>query len=134
MGSGAEQRVLLVTADEGRRVSIRRLLKRADYQVEVAASHREAVHLLAEGGPAASRLPLAILVDQESLQSDAQLVIRAVRNAELGVPVVVLSALGAADDVIVCLQSGAIDYISLPADPRQFLDVLRRAINTPRVT
>jgi DNA-binding response OmpR family regulator len=52
----------------------------------------------------------------------------------LKVQIVVLSALGAADDVISCLRAGADDYISLPAEPEQILDVLRRVLAAPTVT
>jgi len=46
----------------------------------------------------------------------------------------VLSAFGAADDVISCLRAGAVDYISLPAEPGQILDVLGRVLAAPTLT
>ena len=61
-------------------------------------------------------------------------VISAIRNAELTVPTVVLSPFGAADDVIACLRAGADDYISLPAEPEQILEILRRVLASPVVT
>jgi DNA-binding response OmpR family regulator len=129
-----EGRVLVVTANEGRRIRIMRLLARAGYSVQLAITQREALHSLAQGDTAWWQEPDVILVDQESLGAAARVVISAVRNAELGVQVVVLSAFGAADDVISCLRAGADDYISLPAEPEQILDVLRRVMATPTVT
>lgn len=126
--------VLVITANEGRRIRVARLLRRAGYGVQLAMSPREALHSLAYGGVAWWPRPDVILVDQESLGPQAQVVIGAVRTAELGVPMVVLSAFGAADDVIACLRAGADDYISLPADPRQILDVLGRVTAHPLVT
>lgn len=127
-------RVLLITADEGRRIRVEHLLARAGYRVQLAVSQREALHRLAHADSAWWEGPDVILVDQESLGDVAQVVIGAVRNAELGVPTIVLSAFGAADDVIACLRSGAVDYISLPAEPEQVLNVLRRALAAPTVT
>lgn len=128
-----EQRILLITGNEGRRIRVVRLLARAGYRVQLAASQREALHSLARGEAAWWDEPDVILLDQESLGTTAQVLIRAVRNAELGVPMIVLSAFGAADDVIACLRAGADDYISLPAQPEQILDVLERVLANPAV-
>ena len=38
------------------------------------------------------------------------------------------------DYIISCLRAGADDYISLPAEPEQILDVLRRVLAAPTVT
>ena len=129
-----EGHVLVITANEGRRIRVVRLLARAGFSVQLAITQREALHSLAQGQMAWWQEPDVILVDQESLAGAAQVIISAVRNAELSVRIVVLSAFGAADDVISCLRAGADDYISLPAEPEQILDVLRRVLATPTVT
>jgi len=126
--------VLLITTNEGRRIQVERLLARADYHVQMAVSPREALHKLAQGDAVWGEMPDVILVDQESLGAEARVVISAVRNAELGVATVVLSAFGAADDVIACLRAGAADYISLPTEPEQILDILSRVLATPTIT
>lgn len=128
-----ERQILLITANEGRRIHVARLLARAGYNVQLAVSQREALHCLASGAMAWWHEPDVILVDQESLGGAAHSIIRAVHNAELGMPMVVLSAFGAADDVISCLRAGADDYISLPAEPAQILDVLGRLLARPAV-
>src|SRR3954452_1923600 len=97
---GREGHVLVITANERRRIRVVRLLARAGYSVQLAITQREALHSLAQGDAAWWQEPDAILVDQESLGSAAQVVICAVRNAELRVRIVILSAFGAADDVI----------------------------------
>jgi DNA-binding response OmpR family regulator len=129
-----EGHVLVITANEGRRIRVVRLLARAGYSVQLAITLREALHSLAHGNTAWWQEPDVILLDQESLGAAARVVISAVRNAELAVQIVVLSAFGAADDVISCLRAGADDYISLPAEPEQILDVLRRVLAAPTVT
>jgi DNA-binding response OmpR family regulator len=129
-----EGHILVITANEGRRIRVVRLLARAGFSVQLAITQREALHTLAQGQMAWWQEPDVILVDQESLGAAAQVIISAVRNAELGVPMVVLSAFGAADDVISCLRAGADDYISLPAEPEQILDVLGRVLAAPTVT
>ena len=129
-----EHHVLLVTANEGRQIQLTRLLGRAGYGVIPAVSPREALHYLAQAPAAWAQAPAVMLVDQESLGVAASRIIRAVRNAELELPMVVVSAFGAADDVIACLRAGAADYISLPAEPAQILDVLARVVAAPTVT
>ncbi len=128
-----ERRILIVTGDDWRRVRMRRLLQGRGYQVQMMASTREALHALAQQGTPLRPLPDLILVDQASLGADAQIVIRAVHNAELDVRMVVLASFGAADDVIGCLRAGAADYISLPARPHHVLAVLRRVLAAPNV-
>ncbi len=122
--------VLLVTGDEWRRIKVRQLLARAGYQVQVACSQREALHALAHGVTPLRQDAAAIIVDQESLGPAALVIIRAVRIAELGIPVIVSSAFGAADNVIACLRAGAADYITWPPEPRQVLDTLARVLDT----
>lgn len=129
-----EAHILIITANEGRRIQIIRLLTRAGYRVQMAVSARDALHHLAHGDTPWWPGPDVILVDHDSLGDVARAVISAVRNAELAVPTVVLSAFGAANDVISCLKAGAADYISLPAEPEQILEVLTRVIAAPTVT
>jgi len=107
---------------------------RAGYHVQLAVSTHEALHRLAQGSAVWAQGPDVILVDQESLGSAVRTIIGAVRNAELGVPMVVVSASGTACDVISCLRAGASDYINLPAEPRQIIDVLTRVLASPTVT
>lgn len=133
-GQTPDPHVLIVTANEGRRIQLTRLLARAGYRVTLAVSAREALHHLAHGATAWAQQPHVLVVDQESLGAAARTIIQAVQSAELGVPMVVVSAFGAADDVIACLRAGAADYISLPADPEQILDVLARVVAAPTVT
>lgn len=129
-----EAHILIITANEGRRIQIIRLLTRAGYRVQMAVSARDALHHLAHGDTPWRPGPDVILVDHDSLGDVAKAVISAVHNAELAVPTVVLSAFGAANDVISCLKAGAADYISLPAEPEQILAVLTRVMAAPTVT
>ena len=126
--------ILIVEDEQEVAELVRDHLVAAGYSVQLAITLREALHSLAHGNTAWWQEPDVILVDQESLGAAARIVIRAVRNAELAVQIVVLSAFGAADDVISCLRAGADDYISLPAEPEQILDVLRRVLAAPTVT
>src|SRR5437763_3728761 len=107
-----EGHVLVITANEGRRSRVVRLLARAGYSAQLAITLREALHSLAHGNTAWWQEPDVILVDQESLGAAARVVISAVRNAELAVQIVVLSAFCAADAVISGLRCGAAADVS----------------------
>lgn len=126
--------VLVVSAHEGRRLSLRRLLTHQGYAVHVAGSAREAIYMLADAGryPWSEPDPTLILADQENLGDEVLQVISAVRGADLSTRVVVLTKSFAADETIACLRAGAADYVSLPATPRDILDALTRARSCPR--
>ncbi|MGH2344998.1 MAG: hypothetical protein ACRDG4_07200, partial [Chloroflexota bacterium] len=75
--------IMLVTADEDRRVTLSRLLRRAGFLVQLACSDREAIHSLASPTLGARALPALLIVDQASLGSGAERVIGSVHRAEL---------------------------------------------------
>src|SRR3954469_20655817 len=66
-----EGHVLVITANEGRRIRVVRLLARAGYSVQLAITLREALHSLAHGNTAWWQEPDVILLDQESLGAAA---------------------------------------------------------------
>jgi DNA-binding NtrC family response regulator len=120
--------VMLVTSDENRRVHMSKLLRRAGFRVQLACSEREAIHALAAANSTSQVLPSLLIVDQASLGLGAERVIGSVQRAELGVPMVVVSSFGAADDVIGCLRAGATDYVQLPANNDEVLRIVQRAL------
>ncbi|HWE63534.1 MAG TPA: response regulator [Chloroflexota bacterium] len=119
--------VLLAGDNEGRRLHLCRLLRRYGYAVQLVTTPREVVHLVAMERPG------LLLLDQVSLGGGTQQLIRMVRAAETHLAVVVLTAFGAAEDTISCLRAGATDYISLPAQPEEVLDIVQRALARPMV-
>ena len=120
--------IMLVTANEDRRVTMSRLLRRAGFVVQLACSDREALHCLAGPTSVSQTLPALLIVDQASLGLGAERVIGSVHRAELDVPMLVVSSFGAADDVIGCLRAGAADYLQLPADQDEVLHVVQRVL------
>jgi DNA-binding response OmpR family regulator len=134
MEGGSGGRLLVVTDNEWRRVRLRRILEQAGYHVILVGSTREALQLLAAWSRRGHAVPAAALVDQHSLGRSASLVIRAVRNAKLGIPIVVLSARADADQAIMCLREGASDYVCLPAESHRIVEVVGRAIAGPMVS
>src|SRR2546429_8687694 len=102
-----EGHVLVITANEGRRIRVVRLLARAGYSVQLAITQREALHSLAQGQMAWWQEPDVILVDQESLGGAGEIALGPVRNAGVGVGEVFLAASAPADDVIPAWRPGA---------------------------
>jgi DNA-binding NtrC family response regulator len=121
--------IMLITADEDRRVTISRLLRRAGFVVQLACSDREAIHSLAAPTAGTPALPSLIIVDQASLGSGAERVIGSVHRSELDVPMVVVSSFGAAEDIIGCLRAGAIDYLQVPAANDEVLHIVQRVLS-----
>jgi CheY-like chemotaxis protein len=134
MGNALAGRVVIVTNREWRRMRVGQILARAGYKVERATTQSDALDILMKGTDPSCTESKAILVDQDSLGPAALEIIRAVRNAELGIPTVVLTAFGRSDDVIACLRDGAVDYIHLADESPEVLEILTRVIAFPGVT
>jgi DNA-binding response OmpR family regulator len=99
-------------------------LRKANYQVRVAADGREALRLARETRPD------LILLDVMIPEIDGLDVCRELRRAGQ-VPIIMLTALGEETDRVVGLEIGADDYIAKPFGMRELLArvkaVLRRA-------
>jgi two-component system alkaline phosphatase synthesis response regulator PhoP len=98
-------------------------LRKAHYEVLVAADGREALHLAREASPD------LILLDLMLPEVDGLDVCRELRKTS-GVPIIMITALGEETDRIVGLELGADDYVTKPFSVRELMArikaVLRR--------
>lgn len=101
-------------------------LRKAHYEVSIAADGREALHLAAESKPD------LILLDLMIPEIDGLDVCRELRRTS-NVPIIMITARGEETDRVVGLELGADDYVTKPFSVRELMArikaVLRRAQN-----
>ena len=102
-------RILLVDDEPTQRLIMARLLKRAGYEVEMAANGREALTKLEQGD-----FPLMI-TDWEMPEMDGIALCSALRSSEQGYTyIILLTSRDAIEHLVAGLQSGADDYLIKP--------------------
>jgi two-component system, NtrC family, response regulator AtoC len=121
-----ERNVLVIEDDAAARAPLCEFLASAGYEVRGAATGAEALEALA-AAPAD-----ALLLDLVIPEPDGFEVLRRVRERDPRVPVIVLSALSHAEDVVRAMKLGATDYLPKPFDPAELDLVLRRVLEARR--
>lgn len=115
--NGCVPTVLLVEDDQKQAAALSRVLFEEMYEVSVAASLEKAVAALR------SRLPDVLLVDRMLPDGDGLELCATAR--ELGVPVMILTALGSVSDRVAGLDAGADDYLIKPFEIEELLARMR---------
>jgi two-component system response regulator AtoC len=117
--------VLVIDDDEGGRAPLCEYLASSGYRVRSAAGGAEGLAALAAG-------PVdAVLLDLVMPEPDGFEVLRRLRPIAPRVPVIVLSALSEAEDVVRAMKLGATDYLPKPFEIAELDLVLRRALEGP---
>jgi len=119
------QRVLVVDDDATVSDVVCRYLRRAGYDVSMAADGAAALSAVAREAPD------LVVLDLMLPGIDGLEVCRRLRTRPDGIPIVMLTALGEESDRVLGLQIGADDYVTKPFSPRELVlrvqSVLRRA-------
>ncbi len=120
---------LVVDDDVTVRDVVSRYLDRAGYRVEVAGDGEAALRAVA------GRVPDVVVLDLMLPGIDGLEVCRRLRRESIGVPIVMLTALGEEEDRVLGLELGADDYVTKPFSPRELVlrvaSVLRRSRELP---
>jgi DNA-binding response OmpR family regulator len=121
--------VLFIEDEEELRMTVGDRLRNEGYQVDYAADGEE-------GFEKATQLPFDLIVLDLLLPCrDGLTVCRDIREAGLGTPVLMLTALGQTSDKVTGLKAGADDYITKPFDMQELMArieaLLRRALPGP---
>src|SRR2546427_8696997 len=87
-------------------------LARAGYSVEAVATGDEAVRRLGEG-----RRYALVLTDMKLPGADGLAVLRAARESDPSLPVVVLTGFGTVETAVAAMKEGAADFLGKPVDP-----------------
>lgn len=119
--------ILLVEDKESLRRVLRMTLENAGYSVTEAADAREALAEIA-------RTPHRIVLTDLRMPNGSGLdVLRAAREADESVPVIVMTAYGSVDEAVQAMKDGAHDFLQKPVDSNHLLLLVERALEQVRL-
>ncbi len=123
----AAPQILIVEDKESLRTMLRLALERAGHSVLEAADEPEAVRLLNEFRPA------VVLSDLRLPSGDGFGVLKAARELDSEIPVIVMTAYGSIEDAVSAMKQGALDFLAKPVDPDHLLLMVSRALEQRRL-
>jgi DNA-binding NtrC family response regulator len=106
---------------------LRHALERQEHAVLEARDEPEAVRLLQQAQPA------VILSDLRLPQGDGFGVLRAAKEIDSDIPVIVMTAYGSIEDAVKAMKEGAMDFLAKPVDPDHLLLLVQRALEQRRI-
>jgi len=119
--------VLLVEDKESLRVMLRRALEAQGHVVLEAHDEAEAVQHLRQSRPA------VVLTDLKLPSGDGFGVLRAAKELDPELQVVVMTAYGSIQDAVTAMKEGAMDFLAKPVDPDHLILMVERAIAQRRM-
>ena len=128
MTSGREAPdVLLVDDNEDLRTVLRIVLSRQGYRVVEASDEPEAIEALRHQRPA------LVLADLRLPVGDGLGVLRAAKELDPALPVVLMTGYGAIEEAVHAMREGALDYLPKPVDQDHLVLTVSRAIEQRRM-
>jgi len=119
--------ILLVEDKDSLRVMLRHALEAQGHSVIEARDQSEAVAALRAG-----RLGV-VLSDLRLPEGDGFGVLRAAKELDPNLPVVVMTAFGNIQDAVAAMKEGALDFLAKPVDPDHLLLLVERALAQGRL-
>ncbi|MEX1127890.1 MAG: sigma-54 dependent transcriptional regulator [Vicinamibacterales bacterium] len=123
----ASARILIVEDKDSLRAMLRHALERQGHEVIEARDQAEAVHLLQ------SAQPSLVLSDLRLPEGDGLGVLRASKDIDADIPVIVMTAYGSIEDAVRAMKEGALDFLAKPVDPDHLLLLVHRALEQRRM-
>ena len=106
---------------------LRHALERQEHAVLEARDQPEAVRLLQQEQPA------VVLSDLRLPDGDGFGVLRAAKEIDADIPVIVMTAYGSIEDAVAAMKEGAMDFLAKPVDPDHLLLLVARALEQRRL-
>ena len=106
---------------------LRLALERQGHDVIEARDQVEAVKFLQQAQPS------VVLSDLRLPEGDGFGVLRASKEFDPDVPVIVMTAYGSIEDAVAAMKEGAMDFLAKPVDPDHLLLLVARAIEQRRI-
>jgi DNA-binding NtrC family response regulator len=106
---------------------LRHALERQEHIVLEARDQPEAVRLLQQAQPA------VVLSDLRLPEGDGFGVLRAAKEIDADIPVIVMTAYGSIEDAVAAMKEGAMDFLAKPVDPDHLLLLVNRALEQRRI-
>jgi DNA-binding NtrC family response regulator len=119
--------ILLVEDKDSLRVMLRRALEAQGHEVLEAHDEVEAVEHLRQSRPA------VVLTDLKLPAGDGFGVLRAAKELDPELQVVVMTAYGSIQDAVTAMKEGAMDFLAKPVDPDHVILMVERAIAQRRM-
>jgi DNA-binding NtrC family response regulator len=119
--------ILLVEDKDSLRTMLRLALERQGHTVLEAKDQPEAVKHLQQGQPA------VVLSDLRLPDGDGFGVLRASKEIDPDVRVIVMTAYGSIEDAVSAMKEGAMDFLAKPVDPDHLLLLVSRALDQRRI-
>ena len=119
--------VLLVEDKDSLRTMLRHALEAQGHAVVEARDEPEAVEQLRRARPA------VVLTDLKLPAGDGFGVLKAARELDPELPVVVMTAFGSIQDAVRAMREGAMDFLAKPVDPDHLLLMVERAMAQRRM-
>lgn len=118
--------ILIVDDDQSTRLGLRRILSRAGYAVQEAASGSAALALLHQ-----QRFDL-VLTDWQMPEMDGLTFLEQLKAQGQALPVVMLTGHGTMETVVQALRRGVSDFLTKPYQPEELLVVVEREVTRYR--
>ena len=119
--------ILIVEDKDSLRTMLRHALEGHGHTVLEARDEAEAVQQLGHSRP------VVVLTDLKLPVGDGFGVLRAAKELDPDLPVVVMTAYGSIQDAVTAMREGALDFLAKPIDPDHLLLMVERAIAQRRI-
>ena len=119
--------ILLVEDKDSLRAMMRLALEAQGHTVIEARDEPEAIAALRDLQPA------VVLSDLRLPVGDGLGVLRAAKEADPELPVIVMTAYGSIQDAVAAMKQGALDFLAKPVDPDHLLLMVERALSQRRL-
>jgi DNA-binding NtrC family response regulator len=123
----ADPPILLVEDKDSLRTMLRHALEAQDHTVVEARDQAEAVAALQAARPG------VVLSDLRLPNGDGFGVLRAAKELDPELPVIVMTAFGSIQDAVAAMKEGALDFLAKPVDPEHLLLMVERALAQRRL-
>jgi DNA-binding NtrC family response regulator len=119
--------ILLVEDKDSLRTMLRLAIEGQGHTVVEARDQAEAIQVLQQGRPA------LVLTDLRLPVGDGFGVLRAAKELDSELPVIVMTAYGSIQDAVAAMKEGALDFLAKPVDPDHLLLMVERALAQRRL-
>jgi DNA-binding NtrC family response regulator len=119
--------ILLVEDKDSLRAMLRHALESQGHQVVEARDQTEAVEQLRQDAPS------VVLSDLRLPVGDGFGVLKAAKEVDPELPVIVMTAFGGIQDAVAAMKAGALDFLAKPVDPDHLLLLVERALAQRRL-
>ena len=123
----ADPPILIVEDKDSLRTMLRLALEAQGHTVVEARDQREAEAALLASHPA------VVLSDLRLPEGDGFGVLRAAKELDPQLPVIVMTAFGSIQDAVAAMKEGALDFLAKPVDPDHLLLMVERALMQRRL-